>query len=132
MPILVRKLTNSVTQLVRKVLHEILITNKARGGLGYKTKFNFKWIPDLKNTTTPLGDPVPGQAQKSGPLRYAGVERTALMTLVFTGVVVGLAAWGGVRAATGLGWTNGYKGVNWDWESFSSQVQGLVRDVKLR
>ncbi|KAI0162945.1 tat pathway signal sequence [Pestalotiopsis sp. NC0098] len=92
-------------KIARKVLYDLLVHNKKRGALGYKTKFNFKWIPDLENTTTPLGEPVPGQAEKSGALRHVGVERTALMTLVFTGVVVGLTAWGvwsGFRAVSNV------------------------------
>ncbi|ETS79461.1 hypothetical protein PFICI_09314 [Pestalotiopsis fici W106-1] len=79
--------------LARKVLYDLLVHNKKRGALGYRTKFNFKWVPDLQSTTTPLGEPVPGQAQKSG-IRQNGVERTAFATLVFTGVVLGLAVWG--------------------------------------
>ncbi|KAF3025683.1 hypothetical protein E8E14_013950 [Neopestalotiopsis sp. 37M] len=92
-------------KLARKVLYDLLVHNKKRGALGYRTKFNFKWVPDLQNTTTPLGEPVPGQAQKSGAFRHAGVERTALATLVFTGVILGLTIWGvwsGFRAVSNL------------------------------
>lgn len=48
---------------------------------------------------------MPGQAEKSGALRHVGVERTALMTLVFTGMVAGLTAWGiwsGFRAMSNV------------------------------
>jgi hypothetical protein len=104
----------------RRVLYEMLVTNKSKGALGYEAKFNLKWIPDLKNTTTPLGDPVPGAAQKSGAFRSAGVERTALLTLLFTAAVVGLSTWGTVRTVSRLGWTNG---ATLDWESLSAPVR---------
>ena len=101
--------------------------DKKKGALGYETKFNFKWIPDLKNFTTPLGDPVPDQVRRSGALQPGGVERTALIVLVFTGVMLGLATWTGVRAATSL---VGAAARNLDWEKTAAPLWGLVRSIK--
>lgn len=90
-------------QLVRKVLYDILVYNKERGGLGYQAKFNFKWVPNLKNVTTPLGERVSDQTQGTGALKRFGIERTALTTLAFTGVVVGLSVAGSYHILTSLG-----------------------------
>ncbi|KAH8197894.1 hypothetical protein TruAng_007946 [Truncatella angustata] len=90
-------------KLVRKVLYDILVHKKEKGGLGYQAKFNFKWVPDLQNATTPLGERAPGQTQKTGAFRHSGIERTALTTLAFTGVVLGLTALGGFRVITSFG-----------------------------
>ncbi|KAK6825235.1 hypothetical protein PG987_012729 [Apiospora arundinis] len=54
-------------KLVRYGLYELLVHNKSKGGLGYKSKFAFKWIPDLVNIETPQGEPFPGR-----PRRWAG------------------------------------------------------------
>ncbi|KAI1873393.1 hypothetical protein JX265_005015 [Neoarthrinium moseri] len=114
-------------KLTRKVLYQILVHNKSKGALGYITKYNFKWIPDLKNTTTPLGDPVPGQAQKSGAFYHSGVERTALITLVVVGTVVGLTGWASLRLANNLGWLASPR---WGWDSAAAPFIGLLRDMK--
>lgn len=71
--------------------------NRSKGGLGYKSKFAFKWIPDLVNIETPQGEPFPGRTKTLGGLRHRGVERTALLTLLFVGALLGFIAWLGVR-----------------------------------
>ncbi|KAK8077396.1 hypothetical protein PG996_003566 [Apiospora saccharicola] len=86
-------------KLARHALYELLVHNKSKGGLGYKSKFAFKWIPDLVNVETPQGAPIPGRPKSSGGLRHAGVERNALVTILFVGAVVGSIVWFGVRNA---------------------------------
>ncbi|KAK8094569.1 hypothetical protein PG997_001254 [Apiospora hydei] len=88
-------------KLARHGLYELLVHNKSKGGLGYTSKFAFKWIPDLVNVETPQGAPIPGRPKTSGALRHAGVERTALLTLLFVGALLGSVAWLGVRAVAG-------------------------------
>ncbi|KAK8087043.1 hypothetical protein PG994_002017 [Apiospora phragmitis] len=88
-------------KLARRGLYELLVRNKSKGGLGYKSKFAFKWIPDLVNVETPQGAPIPGRPKTSGALRHAGVERTALLTLLFVGALLGSAVWLAIRAAVG-------------------------------
>ncbi|KAK8039255.1 tat pathway signal sequence [Apiospora rasikravindrae] len=85
-------------KLARRGLYELLVHNKSKGGLGYKSKFAFKWIPDLVNVETPQGAPIPGRPKMSGALRHSGVERTALITLLFVGALFGSVAWLAVRA----------------------------------
>lgn len=89
-------------QLARNALYELLVHNKAKGGLGYKSKFAFKWIPDLVNVETPQGAPIPGRPRTSGALRHAGVERTALLTLLFVGALLGAIVWFGVRTVAAV------------------------------
>ncbi|KAK8006369.1 tat pathway signal sequence, partial [Apiospora marii] len=89
-------------KLARHALYELLVHNKAKGGLGYKSKFAFKWIPDLVNVETPQGAPIPGRPRTSGALRHAGVERTALLTLLFVGALLGAIIWYAVRTAAAV------------------------------
>lgn len=116
-----------IKQLVRKVLYDILVHKKERGALGYEAKFTFKWVPDLQNTTTPLGEPVPTRSQTSGALYYSGVERTALMTLLFTGTFLVLASWASVQAVASLGW---FTSSDWSWERAAAPIWSFVQGLK--
>lgn len=114
-------------QLVRKILYEILVYNRNRGGLGYETKFYFKWIPDLQNTATPLGDQASNMHGKLGAFNRRGIERTALLTLSATGVILGIATWGGIRIMTILwGVTSKYL----DWDAMAAPLLSLVQGFK--
>lgn len=84
-------------------MYNLLVHDRKRGGLGYETKFSFKWIPCLQNITTPLGDPMPGRDEQLGAFKHRGVERTALLALVSTGTIFSLTLWAGYRATAALG-----------------------------
>ncbi|KAK9798777.1 putative Tat pathway signal sequence [Seiridium cardinale] len=114
-------------ELVRKVLYKILVHKKELGALGYETKFNFKWIPNLQNITTPLGSPLSVEAKKLGAFRHSGIQRTALITLVYTGVVLGLTTWAGFRIISSL-LPIGFRYLR--WEGLAAPVWSLIRDVE--
>jgi hypothetical protein len=89
--------------VTRRVLYEILVNNKEKGGLGYKAKYSFKWIPDLRNTTTPRGASVEERSKISGAFRKGALERTALLNLLFMMFGVACAMYAGVQAAQKYG-----------------------------
>ncbi|KAI0137265.1 tat pathway signal sequence [Xylariales sp. AK1849] len=114
-------------KLVRKVLYEVLVHNKKHGALGYETKFSFKWIPDLKNMTTPLGSPVPGRAETSGAFRHRGVERTSLIMIAVTSAVLSLTTWVSVRAISSL---SSLGTSDWSWAGPQVPILAVVRRIK--
>jgi hypothetical protein len=89
--------------------------------LGYRTKYNFKWIPDLMNLTTPFGAPVPGRAEQAGAFRNPGLERTILVFMILTVLTLGLTTWAVVRTVSDLGWAD-----HANWENASAPVWGLI------
>jgi hypothetical protein len=96
---------------MRKSYYEYFVDNKAKGALGYKAKYTFKWIPSLLHTTTPLGTQNPEQKANSGAFHRPGLERTALLTLIFTALVASGMGYGGYKAAQSLGmkeWVDTY------------------------
>lgn len=73
------------------------VNNKTLGLGGHRSKFEFKYVPQLDSTTEP------GQQQDSG-LAAAGVERQnlkVLLTAVTAATVLGTVAWLGFRSVTG-------------------------------
>ena len=93
---------------IRKHLYEILVEKKDKGGLGYKAKFTFKWIPDLLHASTPLGSQNEARRKDSGPFKHGGIERPALVMLVMMAVSLGYVAYliGGWAVAPSLGLEN--------------------------
>lgn len=88
-------------QTAKKRVYDAVIHNKANGGLGYKAKFSFKWIPVLGFATPREGEPAE-RSRQSG-LAAFGPEAVSLITLVLTaGLVLGSVA-KGVSIATRLG-----------------------------
>ncbi|CAN8103588.1 unnamed protein product [Discula destructiva] len=78
---------------VRKILYKMTVENK-EFGLGQETIFDFKHVPQIGLTTTPLGD-VGGQAK-----RVVGrSERRSMVTLAVVTALLGSVAWLGLRSA---------------------------------
>ncbi|KAI2632053.1 hypothetical protein GGR54DRAFT_15421 [Hypoxylon sp. NC1633] len=66
--------------LLREALPKVLLHNKSRGGLGYTTKFHFKYIPSLDRPST-----ARGLAPATDPKvrkKIGRIERTPLITLL--------------------------------------------------
>lgn len=84
---------------MKKSYYEYFVDNKAKGALGYKAKYTFKWIPNLLHTTTPLGAQSPEQKANSGAFHRPGLERTALLTLIFTALAASGVGYGSYKAA---------------------------------
>lgn len=74
-------------------MYIILLHDKSKGGLGYTTRFNFKYVPcyDRMNTEQGVYD-LPAR----GVLK-PGIERTALVGLVVGTSLLSLVLWAGVR-----------------------------------
>ncbi|KXJ87039.1 hypothetical protein Micbo1qcDRAFT_218244 [Microdochium bolleyi] len=88
---------------MRAMMYELLVNNKAKGALGYRAMFTFKWIPDLLNPTTPLGISDAERSKGSGPWRRNGIERMLTLLLVVN-IAIGCGAVLGVRAVHKAGW----------------------------
>ncbi|KAI1322980.1 hypothetical protein F5Y16DRAFT_385063, partial [Xylariaceae sp. FL0255] len=82
-------------KVVRSALYKILLQDKSKGGLGYTSKFHFKYIPDFDKMSTPRGE------QPDAGVRKPGVERTALVFLLTFSTLFGAAVWYGARAVVG-------------------------------
>jgi hypothetical protein len=89
--------------MTREFLYEVLVNNKEKGALGYKAKYSFKWIPDLRNTTTPLGDSNEERRKISGAFGRGALERTALINLFIIMFGVSCTAYAGVHVAQRFG-----------------------------
>ncbi|KAI0385354.1 hypothetical protein F5Y04DRAFT_268786 [Hypomontagnella monticulosa] len=79
--------------VVRRGLYKILLRDKSKGGLGYETKFNFKYIPSFDRKSTERGAARTGTQNKMGR-----VEHTALITLLITAALAGAFVWYGGKA----------------------------------
>lgn len=77
--------------------YHVFIDSKEGGGLGYRTKFTFKWIPNLVNTTTPMGETDMERHKYSGAFRKGGLERTALINVLFWIAAVGALGYYGLN-----------------------------------
>ena len=89
--------------MTRQVLYDILVHNKEQGGLGYKAKYSFKWIPNLGVTTTPKGHTDEERRKISGVFGKGALERTALLNLLFMMFGVAYALYAGTQAAQKYG-----------------------------
>ncbi|KAI0479226.1 hypothetical protein GGR56DRAFT_690438 [Xylariaceae sp. FL0804] len=81
--------------LVKKVFFTVLLHDKSLGGLGYTTKFNFKFVPDFDRLATSRGPIV--ERRRAGALASPGIERTALVSLLSFSALLGAAVWGAGR-----------------------------------
>ncbi|KAI1817070.1 hypothetical protein GGS20DRAFT_534338 [Poronia punctata] len=79
--------------LVRKVLFRVLLHDKSKGGLGYTSKFVFKFIPQYEKMSTERGPRDAGSG-----VRKPGIERTALLSLLTFSALFGTGAWYGSKA----------------------------------
>lgn len=72
------------TQMLKKILYHIILHDKAKGGLGYTTRFNFKYVPHYDRMNTEQGTyDLPARS-----VLKPGAERTALIGLILgTGLV---------------------------------------------
>ncbi|KAI0112068.1 hypothetical protein GGR51DRAFT_54496 [Nemania sp. FL0031] len=86
-------LDNRNINLVRKVLYTVLLEDKSKGALGYKTNFLFKYIPAFDRRTTERG--ILTTQRNVGNRR---VERTALLSLVTFSTLAVSGIWYGYRA----------------------------------
>ncbi|KAI1132230.1 hypothetical protein F5Y10DRAFT_231847 [Nemania abortiva] len=89
-------LDNRNINLVRKVFYTVLLEDKSKGGLGYKSNFLFKYKPEFDRMTTERGILM----TRSG-VRNRRIERTALLSLVTFSTLAAAGAWYGYRV---LGW----------------------------
>ncbi|KAH8677359.1 hypothetical protein BX600DRAFT_506405 [Xylariales sp. PMI_506] len=115
-------------KFTRKYLYDALIYNKSKGALGYQTKYTFKWIPDLVNTTTPLGKRVPEQSKTSGLFQPRSLEQTAFLTLVFAGLAMGVTSYGAVQVVKNFGGVMPILGL----QKFGTTILQSIRDARLR
>jgi hypothetical protein len=88
---------------MRSMFYELLVENKEKGGLGYRTSFFFKWVPNLLFPTTPLGVTDEELAKKSGAFRVAGLERLALLHLLISFAALGYFGYAGGKVAYNSG-----------------------------
>ncbi|KAI8634199.1 hypothetical protein F5Y19DRAFT_203555 [Xylariaceae sp. FL1651] len=78
--------------LVRKVFYTVLLHDKAKGGLGYTSKFHFKYIPEFDKMSTERGAVTAGSG-----IRKPGIERTALVSLITFSTILGISIWYGCK-----------------------------------
>lgn len=71
------------TKISKKHIYEALVHNKKKGGLGYRAKFTFKWIPAL-DFHTPRSLTLADRTKDSGAFKHVGPEALSLVTLVIT------------------------------------------------
>ncbi|CAI6099302.1 unnamed protein product [Clonostachys chloroleuca] len=76
-------LESITTNFSKKLCQDIFVQNKSLGALGYKTKFTFKWIPNLIRTTTPPGGSNDDREKHSAGFNSHLLERVALLNLMF-------------------------------------------------
>ncbi|KAI0449617.1 hypothetical protein F5B21DRAFT_493689 [Xylaria acuta] len=62
---------------VRKVFYTLFLEDKSKGGLGYKSRFLFKYVPQFDKMSTERGAITTGSG-----VRKPGIERTALVSLL--------------------------------------------------
>ncbi|KAI1083949.1 hypothetical protein F5B20DRAFT_594504 [Whalleya microplaca] len=86
-------------KLVRKLLFNVLLHDKSKGGLGYTTKFPLKHLPSFDRVSTERG-----QAPDGSGVRWPGIERSALLALVAFSMLVGAAAWVGGKIGGRVWW----------------------------
>ncbi|KAI1428736.1 hypothetical protein F5Y12DRAFT_628980 [Xylaria sp. FL1777] len=75
-------------KLVRKVFYTVLLEDKSKGGLGYESKFLFKYIPEFGKMSTERAVATPGSG-----VRKPGIERTALLSLITFSTLAGVCVW---------------------------------------
>ncbi|KAI1825375.1 hypothetical protein F4861DRAFT_547695 [Xylaria intraflava] len=85
-------LDNRNINLSRKMLYNALLEDKARGALGYTTKFLFKYVPAFDKMSTERGVAAAGSG-----VWMPGVERTALLSLITFPALVGVGTWYGCK-----------------------------------
>jgi len=85
-------------KMLKKILYHIILHDKAKGGLGYTTRFNFKYVPhyDRMNTEQGVYD-LPARS-----VLKPGAERTALIGLVMGTGLVSLGVIGTYRVGKWL------------------------------
>ncbi|KAI0203090.1 hypothetical protein F4808DRAFT_418994 [Astrocystis sublimbata] len=76
--------------LSRRIFNNLIIKNKSKGGLGYKSRFLFKFVPQFDRISTERGAIVTG----SGVFR-PGIERTALISLISFSTIAATGFWYG-------------------------------------
>ncbi|KAI1753698.1 hypothetical protein F4782DRAFT_495379 [Xylaria castorea] len=80
---------------VRKVFYTIFLDNKSKGGLGYKSRFIFKHIPQFDKMSTERGAIASGSG-----VRKPGIERTALLSLISFSTLAVTCVWYGYKVLT--------------------------------
>ncbi|KAI1344066.1 hypothetical protein F5Y15DRAFT_426588 [Xylariaceae sp. FL0016] len=98
----VRYLDEKNIELTKNVLFRILLHDKSKGGLGYTTKFNMKYIPDFDNMTTARGSEEEEEKGRASGIARPGTERAALVSLLWFVGLVGAGAWYAGKAAMGM------------------------------
>ncbi|KAK5635215.1 hypothetical protein RRF57_010927 [Xylaria bambusicola] len=88
--------------IVRKIFYTLLLEDKSKGGLGYVSRFSFKYIPAFDKMSTERGVAT---AESGFGLRRPGIERTALLSLVSFLVLAGVCSWYAYKM---LNWVFGY------------------------
>ncbi|VUC27297.1 unnamed protein product [Clonostachys rosea] len=73
---------------LKRSYYDAFVFNKKKGALGYKARFSFKWIPDLVNTTTPLGITDEERWRVSGAFGKGTIEKTALFQLLLSTITL--------------------------------------------
>ncbi|KAI0873860.1 hypothetical protein GGS24DRAFT_501330 [Hypoxylon argillaceum] len=81
--------------LVRKIFYTVLLKDKSKGGLGYKSNFVFKYIPKFDRISTERGIATTGSS-----VRNSGVERTALVSLITFSTLAMVSIWYGFKVLT--------------------------------
>jgi hypothetical protein len=74
---------DAINKVSQKAIYDALVHDKKKGGLGYKAKFTFKWIPALDFRTSP-SDTEAERVRKSGLFAHFGPEAISLTTLLLT------------------------------------------------
>ncbi|KAJ8132886.1 hypothetical protein O1611_g737 [Lasiodiplodia mahajangana] len=85
-------LDNRNINLVRKVFYIVLLEDKSKGALGYKSNFLFKFIPEFDRTSTERGI-----LTTKARVRNRRVERTALLSLFTFSALATVTVWYGYR-----------------------------------
>ncbi|KAI0472375.1 hypothetical protein F4859DRAFT_522294 [Xylaria cf. heliscus] len=85
--------------LVRRVFYTVFLEDKSKGGLGYKSRFLFKYIPQFDKMSTDRAAITAGSG-----IRKPGIERTALLSLISFSILAVTSTWYGYRILT---WTLG-------------------------
>ncbi|KAI0973129.1 hypothetical protein F4678DRAFT_428021 [Xylaria arbuscula] len=80
-------------KLVRKVFYTVFLEDTSKGGLGYESKFVFKYLPQYDKMSTERGV-VTAQAGVHKP----GLERVALLSLITFSTLVSICVWYGYKA----------------------------------
>ncbi|KAI0518416.1 hypothetical protein F5B22DRAFT_599079 [Xylaria bambusicola] len=73
--------------LVRRVFYTVLLEDKSKGGLGYVSRFSFKYIPAFDRMSTERG------VATAGSVSRPGIERTALLSLISFSGLACVCAW---------------------------------------